>query len=241
MNLPTKPDFDLEKRLSARLLDVFIRTGLVFAMAVLCYQIFSPFVSLMAWALILAVTLYPAHQKLARRMEGKQGLAATLLVLGGIVLIGGAHDGTDGLAGRFGSVASSAACATTPCRFPHPRRALPSGRSSARRSMVYGRRPIRICRQSFRACSRRSATCPSRRWRWLPASAARCCCSWSPSSLPGSSWPLASQEPEAPIPSSIASSASCGANNSCGFPRRRFVRWHWVCSGWPSSRPSSSV
>src|SRR5688572_25237824 len=88
MNAPCKPDPDLEKRLSRSLLDVFIRTGLVFAMAVLCYQIFSPFVALMAWALILAVTLYPAHQKLARRMGGKQGLAATLLVLGGIVLIG---------------------------------------------------------------------------------------------------------------------------------------------------------
>jgi predicted PurR-regulated permease PerM len=57
-------------------------------MAVLSYQIFSPFVALMAWALILAVTLYPAHQKLARRVGEKQGLAATLLVLGGIVLIG---------------------------------------------------------------------------------------------------------------------------------------------------------
>jgi predicted PurR-regulated permease PerM len=82
------PDPDLEKRLSRSLLDVFIRAGLVFAMVVLCYQIFSPFVALMAWALILAVTLYPAHQKLARRMGGKQGLAATVLVLGGIVLIG---------------------------------------------------------------------------------------------------------------------------------------------------------
>ena len=60
---------------------------MVFALAVLCYRIFSPFVSLMAWALILAVTLYPVHQKLARRMGGKQGLAATLLVLVGIVLI----------------------------------------------------------------------------------------------------------------------------------------------------------
>ena len=87
MNVPAKPDIDLERRLSGRLLDVFIRTGLVFAMAVLCYQVFSPFVSLMAWALILAVTLYPAHQKLARTIKGKQGLAATLLVLGGIVLI----------------------------------------------------------------------------------------------------------------------------------------------------------
>ena len=87
MNAPYKPDVDLEKRLSGGLLDVFIRAGLVFAMAVLCYQVFSPFVSLMAWALILAVTLYPAHQKLAHKMGGKQGLAATLLVLAGIVLI----------------------------------------------------------------------------------------------------------------------------------------------------------
>jgi predicted PurR-regulated permease PerM len=87
MNAPYKPDLDLEMRLSRRLLDVFIRAGLVFALAVLCYRIFSPFISLMAWALILAVTLYPAHQKLAHRMGGKQGRAATLLVLGGIVLI----------------------------------------------------------------------------------------------------------------------------------------------------------
>ena len=86
-----------------RLLDVFIRAGLVFAMAVLCYQIFSPFLALMAWALILAVTLYPAHQKLARRMGGKQGLAATLLVLGGIVLIGVPTAVLMVRAGRFSS------------------------------------------------------------------------------------------------------------------------------------------
>jgi predicted PurR-regulated permease PerM len=88
MRAPPKPDADLEKRLSARLLDVLIRAGLLGAMAVLCYQIFAPFLALMTWALILAVTLYPAHQKLARKMGGKQGLAATTMVLAGIVLIG---------------------------------------------------------------------------------------------------------------------------------------------------------
>jgi predicted PurR-regulated permease PerM len=88
MNASYKPDLDLEQRLSRRLLDVFIRAGLVLALTMLCYRIFSPFISLMAWALILAVTLYPAHQMLAHKMGEKQGLAATLLVLGGIVLIG---------------------------------------------------------------------------------------------------------------------------------------------------------
>ena len=76
-----------EARLSKRLMDVLIRAGMVLALAILCYQIFSPFIGLMAWALILAVTLYPTHQKLARRMGGRQGLAATLLTLVGVVVI----------------------------------------------------------------------------------------------------------------------------------------------------------
>jgi predicted PurR-regulated permease PerM len=88
MNAPYQPDPNLEQRLFRKLLDVFIRTGLIFALAALCYRIFSPFISLMVWALILAVTLYPAHQKLAHRLGERQGLAATLLVLGGILVIG---------------------------------------------------------------------------------------------------------------------------------------------------------
>ena len=87
MNTLREADLQLETRMSRKLLDVFIRAGLILALTLLCYQIFSPFLSLMVWALILAVTLYPAHQKLASKLGGKQGLAATLLVLGGIVLI----------------------------------------------------------------------------------------------------------------------------------------------------------
>jgi predicted PurR-regulated permease PerM len=82
------PDLEREARMSHRLMDVLIRFGLIFALVVLCYKIFAPFVSLMAWALILAVTLFPLHQSLARRLGGKQGRAATLLVLLGILLIG---------------------------------------------------------------------------------------------------------------------------------------------------------
>ena len=87
MNTPREIDIDLEKRRSSRMLDVLIRAGLVFALTALCYRIFAPFIALMAWALILAVTLFPTHQKLVRRLGGKQGLAATLLVLAGVVLI----------------------------------------------------------------------------------------------------------------------------------------------------------
>ena len=88
MNAPYELDSNLEERLSRKLLDVFIRAGIVFGLALLSYRIFAPFLALVAWSIILAVTLYPAHQKLAQRMAGKQGLAATLLVLVAIVVIG---------------------------------------------------------------------------------------------------------------------------------------------------------
>jgi predicted PurR-regulated permease PerM len=55
---------------------------------VLCYVIFAPFLTLMVWALILAVTLYPLHRSLARKMGGRQGLAATLVVIiGGLLIV----------------------------------------------------------------------------------------------------------------------------------------------------------
>ena len=87
MNLPRTPDVEVETRASSLLMDVFIRAGLVLALAVLCLWVFAPFLTLMVWAVILAVTLYPLHQWIARKMGGKNGLAATLLAVLAIALI----------------------------------------------------------------------------------------------------------------------------------------------------------
>src|SRR5688572_3947916 len=87
MNTLHDPDPEFEGRVAALLLDVLIRAGLVLALAMLCFQVFSPFLSLMVWAVILAVTLYPLHQSVSAKIGGRQGLAATLLVLLGIVVV----------------------------------------------------------------------------------------------------------------------------------------------------------
>ena len=99
MNARYEPDHELEDRLSGRLLDVFIRGGLVAVLVLLCYLIFSPFLTMMLWALILAITIYPLHQMLAARIGGKQGLAATLIVL---VTVGVIVTPTIMLASEFG-------------------------------------------------------------------------------------------------------------------------------------------
>ena len=87
MNAPLKPASGLEGQRATPLLDVLIRAGLIFALATLCYRIFSPFLTLTVWAVILAVTMYPLHQRVASRLGGRQGWASTLIVLAGAVLL----------------------------------------------------------------------------------------------------------------------------------------------------------
>lgn len=68
--------------------DIVIRLSLVVVLAVLCARVIAPFIGLVIWALVLAITLFPAHQGLARRLGGRHGLSATLLVLIGMTVIG---------------------------------------------------------------------------------------------------------------------------------------------------------
>ena len=83
----TQPEATVERRPSSNLWDILIRVGLIAGLALLCFQVFSPFLKLMAWSIILAVTTYPLHQGLARRIGGRQGLASVIMVIVGISLI----------------------------------------------------------------------------------------------------------------------------------------------------------
>lgn len=67
--------------------DTLIRVGLISVMVVICYQVFSPFLKLIVWSIILAITLYPLHQRLARRLGGRQGLTSTIFTILGIAVI----------------------------------------------------------------------------------------------------------------------------------------------------------
>jgi len=65
-----------------------VRFGLIVSLTMLCLRIFSPFAGIVIWGLVLAVMLYPLHQRLAKKMGGRQGYAATVIVLIGFILIG---------------------------------------------------------------------------------------------------------------------------------------------------------
>ena len=70
------------------LTEILIRVGIIVILAWFSVRVLSPFVGLVLWGLILAVTLYPMHQRLATKVGDRQGWAATLIVLLGLALIG---------------------------------------------------------------------------------------------------------------------------------------------------------
>lgn len=87
MNEHTKPDQGQQPPPAMGMLDVLIRAGLILALALLCYRILAPFMVLMVWAVILAITLYPLHQAVGSRIGGRQGLAATSIIVLAVLLI----------------------------------------------------------------------------------------------------------------------------------------------------------
>lgn len=81
-------DVRVRDLLSRDLVEAMIRIGLIAFLVVMAGRIFAPFMGLMLWALILAVAHYPLHRRLASMLGGRQGSAATLLVVIGLLLIG---------------------------------------------------------------------------------------------------------------------------------------------------------
>ena len=78
---------EVAPRVTAGLWDTLIRIALIVGLAVLCFRVFSPFLKLMVWSIVLAITLYPLHQWLARKIGGKQGLTSTILALLAVLLV----------------------------------------------------------------------------------------------------------------------------------------------------------
>jgi len=68
--------------------DGAVRLGLGILLVVLCARVIQPFVNLAMWSVVLAIALYPVHKVIAARMGGRQGRAASVLVLAGLLLIG---------------------------------------------------------------------------------------------------------------------------------------------------------
>jgi predicted PurR-regulated permease PerM len=64
-----------------------LRLGAVLLAIYWCYRILAPFVPLVLWGAIIAVAIYPLHEKLAARLGNRTKLSATLITLLGLMVL----------------------------------------------------------------------------------------------------------------------------------------------------------
>ena len=67
--------------------DIMIRLAALALIVVWSFMIIFPFVSILLWAFILALALMPLHHSLSSALKGKPKIAATIIVLSGLVII----------------------------------------------------------------------------------------------------------------------------------------------------------
>ena len=65
----------------------FIQIGALLLLLMLCFKIIGPFVSILIWAVVIAVGLYPTHTSMAAKLGGREKTSALILVLIGLAIV----------------------------------------------------------------------------------------------------------------------------------------------------------
>jgi predicted PurR-regulated permease PerM len=89
--------------------EVSIRIGLIFLLVGACLLILRPFLALLVWGIIIAISVYPTYGKLRRALGGRGGLAAgvytvamlAVLIVPVLLLTGTVVQGIETLAGHL--------------------------------------------------------------------------------------------------------------------------------------------
>jgi len=65
----------------------FVQIGALLLLLILCFKIISPFLTIVVWAMIIAVALYPAHLALTNKLGGREKTSAAVFVLVGLAIL----------------------------------------------------------------------------------------------------------------------------------------------------------
>ena len=77
----------VDQKFLANAMASFLQILAVFTLLYWCFLIVSPFVSIVVWAIIISVAVYPAHVALTAKVGGRKKTSATIIVLIGLAII----------------------------------------------------------------------------------------------------------------------------------------------------------
>ena len=66
---------------SKQIFEIILQLGLVFLILGFCFNLLSPFVTPLLWAIIFAIILFPLFNFFQKKLKGKKSLAATVIIL----------------------------------------------------------------------------------------------------------------------------------------------------------------
>jgi predicted PurR-regulated permease PerM len=72
---------------SKQLFETILQLGLVFLIIGFCFNLLSPFVTPLLWAIIFAIILFPLFNVLQKKLKGKKSLSATFIILSILAII----------------------------------------------------------------------------------------------------------------------------------------------------------
>ena len=77
--MPNNPNSAETDAFSQKALDAAIKLGLVLLLLTWCFHIAAPFINPFTWGVIIAVAIYPLHQKTTEMLGAREKLSATLI------------------------------------------------------------------------------------------------------------------------------------------------------------------
>ena len=77
----------VDQRFLANAMASFLQIGALLLLLVWCFNIVRPFISIVVWAIIIAVAVYPLHVSFAQKLGGREKLSVVIFVLIGLAII----------------------------------------------------------------------------------------------------------------------------------------------------------
>ena len=77
----------VDQKFLANAMASFLQIGALLVLLFWCFNIVKPFISIVVWAIIIAVAIYPLHVSLTAKLKGREKTSATIFVLIGLAII----------------------------------------------------------------------------------------------------------------------------------------------------------
>ncbi len=71
----------INEQLEKNVINLLVKVGILFLLFYWCFNIIKPFIILVLWAVVIAVSLYPLYSIILNKLNNKKGLTTTLFTL----------------------------------------------------------------------------------------------------------------------------------------------------------------